>query len=72
MSDYNNSKTGLGVVLCLFLGLLGLIIGVCMYPSGSYERQTFVKGWLTTLVVEIVLVIVIFVVILFGAGLSTI
>ena len=29
------SKTGLGALLGIFLGLIGLIIGLCFYPSGS-------------------------------------
>ena len=45
-----NPKTLLGVVLCLTLGLLGLIIGLCMYPSGSVERETFVRGWVSMFV----------------------
>ncbi len=56
-----DSKAGLGVVMSLFLGLIGLIIGLCMYSSGSYERKTFMKGWgITTLVCVIVGVILYF------------
>ena len=58
-SSYGVSKTGIGVLLGLFLGLIGLIIGVCIYPSGSYERQTFIKGWLIIFVIEIVLSIIV-------------
>lgn len=39
------SKVWVGVLLGLFLGLIGLLIGFAMYPSGSFERQTFVRGW---------------------------
>ena len=39
------SKTGLGALLGVFLGLIGLIIGLCMYPADSIERQTFMTGW---------------------------
>lgn len=57
-------KTTMGVILCLFLGLIGLLIGIIIYPSGSLERKTFMKGWLTTflisLAVEIILGLVIF------------
>ena len=45
---YNESKTGIGVVLGLFLGLIGLIIGICIYPEGTVARKTFVKAWAWT------------------------
>ena len=42
------SKAWLGVLLELFTGLIGLIIGLLLYKDGSYERKTFIKGWLIT------------------------
>ena len=57
-SSSGTSKKGLGVLFCLFLGLIGLIIGICIYPSGSVERDTFVSGWVTTLIVTIVISVV--------------
>jgi hypothetical protein len=51
------SKKLVGFILGLFLGLLGLIIGALMYPSGSYERSTFVKGWIACLVLEILVIV---------------
>ncbi len=39
------SKKTLGVLLGIFLGLIGLIIGICLYPTNSYERKTFIQGW---------------------------
>lgn len=42
-SKYNESKTGIGVVLGLFLGIIGLIIGICIYPEGTVARKTFIK-----------------------------
>lgn len=61
----HTSKMGLGVLFALFLGVIGLLIGICMYSEGSYERQTFVKGWVRTFltVIGICLFIVLFVVI---------
>ena len=50
-AQYNVSKTGIGVIMLLFLGFLGLIIGVLMYPAGTYARKSFVKGWVITWVV---------------------
>ncbi len=64
------SKTGLGVVMALFLGLIGLIIGLCMYKSDSYERQTFVKGWGITFAISAVISIILYFTVfasLFGA-----
>lgn len=58
--NYNNgnnnyesqeSKTVMGVLFALFLGAIGLLIGMCMYPQNSYERKTFVSGWVTTFVI---------------------
>ena len=57
-SSYN-PKTAVGVLMCLFLGLIGLIIGLLLYPSGTHERQTFLSGWLKCFVVVVVLGIII-------------
>lgn len=54
-----NSKVGIGVVLALFGGLIGLIIGLLLYKDGTYERQTFIKGWLWTFVISMAVSIVI-------------
>ena len=48
-------KKTLGIWLSILLGLIGLIIGVCMYPSGSYERETFISGWIKGLIISIVI-----------------
>ena len=46
------SKSGMGVLFALFLGIIGLIIGVLIYPYGTQARRTFVKGfWITYAVV---------------------
>ena len=57
-SKYNESKTGIGVLCGLFLGILGLIIGVCLYPAGTVARQSFMKAWLWTFFTAIVVVII--------------
>ena len=57
-SKYNESKTGIGVLCGLFLGILGLIIGVCLYPAGTVARQSFMKAWLWTFFAAIVVVII--------------
>ena len=43
--EHNESKTGIGVLCALFLGIIGLIIGICIYPNESNARKTFLKGW---------------------------
>ncbi len=44
--NHRESKTGLGVLCALFCGLIGLFIGLCSYNKNSYERKTFIDGWL--------------------------
>lgn len=64
---HNESKTGLGVVCGLFLGLIGLIIGICMFPEGTVARKTFMKAWGITfgvsMAVSVIICIIYFVVI---------
>ncbi len=62
--DYNTSKTGIGVVLGLFLGLIGLIIGICLYPEGTVARKTFMKAWMITFFVALGVSVAIFVILL--------
>ena len=42
--DENKSKTLIGLLMSFFLGLLGLLIGICLYPFGSVERETFIRA----------------------------
>lgn len=58
MNQYNESKTGVGVLLG-FLSLAGLIVGLLLYPAGTYSRQTFIKSWAWTFGITIVLGIII-------------
>lgn len=44
-ADYNQSKTGMGVLFALLLGLIGLLIGIVIYPAETEARKTFIKGW---------------------------
>lgn len=59
-NQYNVTKIEIGVLSSLFLGLLGLIIGICLYPSGTLARTTFIKGWLITYIIKIVAVVIFF------------
>ncbi len=60
---YNKSKTGIGVLFELLLGIIGLIIGICIYPVGSKARQTFMRGWGITFAIKVVLYIVLFIIV---------
>lgn len=44
----------MGVLLGLFAGLIGLVIGLLLYKDGTYERKTFIKGWLWTFIIAAV------------------
>ena len=58
-------KTGMGVLFALLLGLIGLIVGICLYKDGTVARKTFIKGWLITFGISIAFVLI-YVVILLG------
>lgn len=47
------SKKTMGILLGLFLGLIGLIIGIAMFPNETEERATFLKGWTIGFVITI-------------------
>lgn len=67
-AKYNESKTGIAVVLALFLGLIGMIIGVCIYPEGTVARKTFIKSWLITYFVSIGVAVLLFVILFVVVG----
>lgn len=48
--EYQTSKTGIGVLFALLLGLIGLIIGFVMYPENTVARKTFIKAWVLPMV----------------------
>lgn len=62
--EHNESKTALGVIFGLFLGLIGLLIGICLYPDGTVARKTFIKAWVITFLSEFAVVVVIWVILL--------
>jgi len=53
-----SSKKTIGVLLGLFTGLIGLVIGLLLYKDGTPERETFMKGWTIGFVVDIVLAVI--------------
>ena len=67
--EVDEPKTAIGILLGLFLGLIGLVIGLLLYPSNTIRRSTFIKGWVGAFVVEIIVVIILYVVII-GAAVS--
>lgn len=66
------SKTGIGVICALFLGLIGLLIGFLLYkhdkPNMEYEWKTFFKGWLITFCVAVGVSIVVSVIVVITAA----
>ena len=59
--EIEEPKTGIGVLLGLFLGLIGLIIGLLLYPSGTLRRETFIRGWVGAFICSIVIGVIIYV-----------
>lgn len=49
--EYDQPKTVIGVLMALFLGVIGLLVGVLMYPEGTVARKTFMKSWIITFVI---------------------
>ena len=60
--EYTVPKTALGFWLGVFLGPIGLIIGICSYPAGTISRKTFVKGWLYMLIIPVILLVASFII----------
>ena len=51
------SKALIGALCGFFLGIIGLIIGICLFNNPE-ERNSFIKGWAIALVVGVVASIV--------------
>lgn len=60
----HESKTGLGVLLAILLGVIGLIVGICLYPEGSYARKSFIKAWVITFAIEIGITVLLLIILL--------
>ena len=65
---FRESKTGIGVLMGLFLGIIGLIIGIVIYPEGTVARKTFIKAWLTTFLICFAIGVILGIVIVAGAS----
>ena len=59
LNEIDEPKTGIGILLGLFLGIIGLIIGLCLFKEGTIARKTFIKAWTTTFIISIVIGIII-------------
>lgn len=59
-AENNQSKSTIGVLLGIFLGLMGLIIGLLLYPENTTSRATFMKGWTKGFIGAIVAIVVIY------------
>lgn len=55
----DEEKTGIGIAMGLFLGVIGLIIGLCLYKDGTIARQTFIKSWTITFCITFVVGLII-------------
>ena len=62
--EVDEPKTAIGILLWLFLGLIGLVIGLLLYPSNTIRRSTFIKGWVGAFIVEIIAGIILYVVVI--------
>ena len=60
-SYYCRDKFNIGIILAIFLGTIGLILGLFLYPSATYERETFLSGWTKTFVIALIVKVVLFV-----------
>ena len=50
----------------MLLGLIGLIIGLCIYPKETIERESFIEGWFAGL--SVIMILGIFIVVGVMAG----
>lgn len=48
----------IGILLSFFLSLIGLIIGICIYPPESRKRRAFLDGWVKGFIIDVVLGII--------------
>lgn len=62
------SKKGLGILAGIFLGLIGLLVGICLFPANSVERKTFIKGWAIAFAITFVATLVLTIVGIVGAS----
>lgn len=54
-------KTVIGIVCALFLGLIGLIIGLVLYEGE--ERESFLSGWIKTFIITSIVAVILTIII---------
>ncbi len=69
--NLSEPKTGIGILMGLFLGISGLIIGLCIYPAGTIARKSFLKAWGITFGVAIAVVVFLFLAVLLISAVGT-
>lgn len=55
----DGDKSVLGFILSLFLGVIGLIIGIALYAPNTNARKTFVSAWIITFVATIAIALLV-------------
>ena len=65
---YKEDKYSMGFLLAIFLGIIGLIIGLSSYPQGTYSRESFISGWIKGLILEILLAVILILMVACGVG----
>ena len=61
MQPQGETKIGIGILMALFGGIAGLIMGLCIYAPKSIERKSFWISWLVTSIVLIFITLIFFV-----------
>ena len=69
--EFNKSKTSIGAAFAIFLGLFGLLLGLLLYPAGTFSRKTFIKGWLTMFIMLIGIIIFVIVIVFISRAIIT-
>ncbi len=64
-TEHDKSKTFIGVLFAIFGGVLGLIAGLMLYPDGTYSRETFFRGWLCMIIIELCILLFVLSILLF-------
>lgn len=55
--EIEEPKTAIGIILAFCLGLIGLAIGLLLYPSNTLRRSTFIKGWTVAIIIRFFVVL---------------
>ena len=64
----NIPRTAAGICFCLFLGILGLALGLAVFPAKTYARKTFLSAWLNTFLIALGVAVVLAIIVVFVFG----